>query len=99
MAAQDKAELEKEAEAKVCERMNALTSIAAQARRLGIEIDPVEALKSGVTPDALRERVLKEAAERDTQDVQSFVTPHSEPEAQGQSLLRAVQKLHPKGGE
>jgi signal peptide peptidase SppA len=97
-AAQDTAALEKEAEAKVCERMNALSAIAAQAKRLGIDIDPVEALKSGIAPDALRERVLKEAAERDTQDVQSFVAPHIEAD-QGQALLKAVQKLHPKGGE
>jgi signal peptide peptidase SppA len=98
-AAPDKADLEKEAEAKICERMHALASIAAQAKRLGIEVDPVEALKNGVSPDALRERVLKDAAERDTQDVQSFVAPQAGSDAQGQSLLRAVQKLHPKGGE
>ena len=50
MSGADKAALEKEAEARVCEKMNALASIAAQAKRLGLEIDPVEALKNGVSP-------------------------------------------------
>jgi signal peptide peptidase SppA len=99
MSGADKAALEKEAEARVCEKMNALASIAAQAKRLGLEIDPVEVLKNGVSPEALRERVLREAAERDTQDVQNFVDPHSEADAQGETLLKAVKKLHPKGGE
>jgi len=98
MTAPDKAALEKEAEAKVCERMNALAAIAAQAKRMGIEVDPVEALKNGVPPDALRERVLREAAERDAQDVQSFVAPRQEAD-QGQALLKAVRNMHPKGGE
>jgi signal peptide peptidase SppA len=98
ITAMDHAVLEKEAEAKVCERMKALAAIATQAKRLGIEVDPVEALKSGVSPDALRERVLREAAERDNQDVQSFAAPQPESD-QGQALLKAVRKMHPKGGE
>ena len=98
MSGADKAALEKEAEVRVCEKMNALASIAAQAKRLGLEIDPVEALKNGVSPEALRERVLKEAAGRDAQDVQSFVAPQAEAD-QGQALLNAVRKMHPKGGE
>ena len=98
MSGADKAALEKEAEARVCEKMNALASIAAQAKRLGIEIDPVEALKNGVSPEAMRERVLKEAAERNAQDVQSFVAPQTEAD-QGQALLNAVRKMHPRGGE
>jgi hypothetical protein len=98
MAAPDTAVLEKEAEVRICERMNALASIAAQAKRLGIEIDSVEALKNGVSPEALREKVLKEAAERDAQDVQSFTAPQTEAD-QGQSLLKAVRQMHPRGGE
>lgn len=98
MSGADKAALEKEAEARVCEKMNALASIAAQAKRLGLEIDPVEALKNGVSPEVMRERVLKEAAERSAQDVQSFVAPQTEAD-QGQALLNAVRKMHPKGGE
>ena len=46
----------------------------------------------------MRERVLKEAAERSAQDVQSFVAPQTEAD-QGQALLNAVRKMHPKGGE
>jgi signal peptide peptidase SppA len=95
----DQTVIEKQVETKICERMTELAAIASQAKRLGIEVDPVEALKNGVSPDALRERVLKEAAERDTADVHSFVAPQAGSDAQGQSLLRAVQKLHPKGGE
>jgi signal peptide peptidase SppA len=98
MAVPDTAALEKEAEAKVCERMSALVSIAAQAKRLGIEINPVEAMKNGISPEALREKVLREAAECDAQDVQSFTAPQTEAD-QGQALLKAVRKMHPKGGE
>ncbi|MDR1947757.1 MAG: S49 family peptidase, partial [Desulfovibrio sp.] len=72
MVMADQTVIEKQVETKICERMTELAAIASQAKRLGLEIDPVDALKNGVSPDALRERVLKEAAERDTQDVQSF---------------------------
>ena len=47
-----------------------LTEIAAQAKRLGVKVDPAQALARGVTPDALRQSVLKQAAERDVaQDI------------------------------
>ena len=47
-----------------------LTEIAAQAKRLGVTVDPAQALARGVTPDALRQSVLKQAAERDVaQDI------------------------------
>lgn len=93
----DPVALAREAEAKVCGRMKELASIASQAKRLGIDVDPVEALQSGITPDALRDRVLKEASDRDTHDVQSFAAPQ-QPQGSGDALLKAVQKLHPKGG-
>ncbi len=92
----DIAAITKEAEAKACLRLTEFTSIAAQAQRLGIEINPVEAMQSGISIDALREKILKEASERDTHDVQSFAGPQTEPD--GSSLLKAVQKLHHKGG-
>ncbi len=96
----DKAALEKEAEERVCEKMKALAAIAAQAKRLGLEIDPLEALKSGISAEALREKILKEASELNAQDVQSFVPHAQQPEAdQGQALLNAVRKMHPKRGE
>ena len=47
-----------------------LTEVAAQAKRLGISVDPAQALARGVTPDALRKTVLGQAAERDAaQDI------------------------------
>ena len=47
-----------------------LTEIAAQAKRLGVTVDPAQALARGVTPDALRQSVLQQAAERDVaQDI------------------------------
>ncbi|CAA6605800.1 Periplasmic serine protease [Rhodospirillaceae bacterium LM-1] len=41
-----------------------LAGVAAQAGRLGIKIDVAEALSKGIKPDALRNSVLKELAER-----------------------------------
>lgn len=47
-----------------------LTEIAAQAKRLGVAVDPAQALAQGIPPEALRQSVLKQAAERDVaQDI------------------------------
>lgn len=89
------------AEANLSARLSALSDIAAQARRLGIEVDPVKALREGVLPDALRQQVLQQAAERD--NAASTIAAHplsseSQPVQSGKSskLAQAVKSLCPQ---
>ncbi|HXF88318.1 MAG TPA: S49 family peptidase [Xanthobacteraceae bacterium] len=55
-------------EASAAERLRAefaeVAAIAAQAARLGVEVDAADALKKGITPDALRRSVLDTLAAR-----------------------------------
>ena len=41
-----------------------ISAIAAQAARLGVTIDPAEAMAKGIRPEALRRSVLEQLAER-----------------------------------
>lgn len=72
-----------------------LTEISAQAKRLGVTVDPAQALARGVTPDALRQSVLKQAAERDVaQDIvaEAPQQPTSKPQSVADSpLVKAAQ--------
>ncbi len=72
-----------------------LTEIAAQAKRLGVTVDPAQALARGVTPDALRQTVLQQAAERDVaQDIvaQAPAQSTSKPQSVADSpLVKAAQ--------
>ncbi len=72
-----------------------LTEIAAQAKRLGVTVDPAQALARGVTPDALRQSVLKQAAERDVaQDIvaEAPQQPQTKPQSVADSpLVKAAQ--------
>jgi len=72
-----------------------LTEIAAQAQRLGVTVDPAQALARGVTPDALRQSVLKQAAERDVaQDIvaEAPQQPQTKPQSVADSpLVKAAQ--------
>jgi hypothetical protein len=61
------AQLEAKAEAKVRARFGELSEIASLAARLGVSVDPAKALSQGMTPDALRQSVLEEAAKKDAQ--------------------------------
>lgn len=64
-----------------------LTEIAAQAKRLGVTVDPAQALARGVTPDALRQSVLKQAAERDVaQDIVAQAPAPTPAKPQSQSV-------------
>lgn len=66
----DEAAITAQVEQRLRRQLAELTEIAAQAKRLGVTVDPAQALARGVTPDALRQSVLKQAAECDVaQDI------------------------------
>lgn len=66
----DEAAIAAQVEQRLRRQLAELTEIAAQAKRLGVTVDPAQALARGVTPDALRQSVLQQAAERDVaQDI------------------------------
>ena len=63
-------------EAKLRRQLAELSEIAAQAKRLGVAVDPTQALARGISPDALRQTVLQQAAERDeAQDIVAQTAP------------------------
>ena len=61
----------------------------------GVTVDPAQALARGVTPDALRQSVLKQAAERDVaQDIvaEAPLQPQTKPQSVADSpLVKAAQ--------
>ena len=66
----DEAAITAQVEQRLRRQLAELTEIAVQAKRLGVTVDPAQALARGLTPDALRQSVLKQAAERDlAQDI------------------------------
>ena len=66
----DEAAITAQVEQRLRRQLAELSEIAAQAKRLGVTVDPAQALARGVTPDALRQSVLQQAAERDVaQDI------------------------------
>lgn len=66
----DEAAITARVESRLRAQLMELTEVAAQAKRLGISVDPAQALARGVTPDALRKTVLGQAAELDAaQDI------------------------------
>ncbi|TSE28125.1 putative signal peptide peptidase SppA [Tepidimonas thermarum] len=64
-AAPDTAALAAQIEQRLRAELAELTEIAAQAKRLGVTVDPAQALTQGIKPDALRRTVLEQAAARD----------------------------------
>jgi signal peptide peptidase SppA len=74
----DEAAITAHVEQRLRRQLAELTEIAAQAKRLGVTVDPAQALARGVTPDALRQSVLQQAAERDVaQDIVAQAPTHS----------------------
>ena len=59
----DEAAIAAEVETRLRGRFTELTEIAAQAKRLGVDVDPAKALSDNVEPDVLRKQVLRQAAE------------------------------------
>ena len=93
----DEAAITAQVEARLRRQLAELTEVAAQAKRLGVAVDPAQALARGVTPEALRQSVLKQAAERDVaQDIvaQSPAQPATKPQSQSVAdspLVKAAQ--------
>jgi len=91
----DEATITAQVEQRLRRRLAELTEIAAQAKRLGVTVDPAQALARGVTPDALRQSVLKQAAERDVaQDIAAVAPqqPQTKPQSVADSpLVKAAQ--------
>lgn len=91
----DEATITAQVEQRLRRQLAELTEIAAQAKRLGVTVDPAQALARGVTPDALRQSVLKQAAERDVaQDIvaEAPQQPHTKPQSVADSpLVKAAQ--------
>ena len=91
----DEAAITAQVEQRLRRQLAELTEIAAQAKRLGVTVDPAQALARGVTPDALRQSVLKQAAERDVaQDIvaEAPLQPQTKPQSVADSpLVKAAQ--------
>jgi len=91
----DEAAITAQVEQRLRRQLAELTEIAAQAKRLGVTVDPAQALARGVTPDALRQSVLKQAAERDVaQDIVADApqqTPHKTQSVADSPLVKAAQ--------
>lgn len=91
----DEAAITAQVEQRLRRQLAELTEIAAQAKRLGVTVDPAQALARGVTPDALRQSVLRQAAERDVaQDIvaEAPQQPHTKPQSVADSpLVKAAQ--------
>ena len=93
----DEAAITAQVEARLRRQLAELTEIAAQAKRLGVSVDPAQALARGVTPDALRQTVLKQAAERDVaEDVVAqaptqSATPSQSTSVADSKLVKAAQ--------
>ena len=77
-----------------------MKDVAQQAKRLGVDVDPIQAFTDGVTAAALREQILATAAARD--QAIAVISAHametSEKPATSDMLMEAVRKLCPQGG-
>ena len=62
------AAIEAQVEARLRAQMSELAEITTQAKRIGVNVDPAEAMAKGVTPEAMRKSVLEQAAARDMQE-------------------------------
>lgn len=86
--APDRAAIEADIKERLRTELVELTAIATQAARLGVSVDPAQALAEGMQPHALRKQVLDSAAAADqARDIQAN-TPHPDaPTAGGDSAL------------
>jgi len=65
-----------------------ISAISAQAARLGVTIDPAEAMAKGIRPEALRRTVLEQLAERsDATDVVAAAPAAATPKAETESPI------------
>ena len=76
----DMSQLEAQVESRLRAQMSELAEIAAQAKRIGVNVDPAEAMAKGVTPEAMRKSVLEQAAARDMQeDIAAHIPAPTQP--------------------
>ena len=76
----DMSQIEAQVESRLRAQMSELAEIATQAKRMGVNVDPAEAMAKGVTPDALRKSVLEQAVARDTQeDIAAHIPAPTQP--------------------
>ena len=76
----DMSQIEAQVESRLRAQMSELAEIATQAKRIGVNVDPAEAMAKGVTPDALRKSVLEQAVARDTQeDIAAHIPAPTQP--------------------
>jgi signal peptide peptidase SppA len=95
----DEAAITAQVEQRLRRQLAELTEIAAQAKRLGVTVDPAQALARGVTPDALRQSVLKQAAERDVaQDIVAEAPAHASTKPQSVADSPLVKAAQAYGG-
>lgn len=95
----DEAAITAQVEQRLRRQLTELTEIAAQAKRLGVTVDPAQALARGVTPDALRQSVLKQAAERDVaQDIVAAAPQQSQTKPQSAADSPLVKAAQAYGG-
>jgi len=95
----DEAAITAQVEQRLRRQLAELTEIAAQAKRLGVTVDPAQALARGVTPDALRQSVLKQAAERDVaQDIAAVAPPQPQTKPQSVADSPLVKAAQAYGG-
>ena len=74
------AAIEAQVEARLRAQMSELAEIATQAKRIGVNVDPAEAMAKGVTPEAMRKSVLEQAAARDMQeDIAAHIPAPTQP--------------------
>ena len=82
--AQTNADLEQRLRAEYAE----ISAVAAQAARLGVTIDPAEAMAKGIRPEALRRTVLDQLAERsDATDVVAAAPAGAAPKSETESPI------------
>lgn len=83
------------AEANIAEKLRAefaeVAAIAAQAARLGVAVDAADAMKKGLTPDALRRSVLEELAAR-AEATSVIVAAPSTPTAGDSPIVRRARE-------
>ena len=90
----DEAAITAKVEQRLRQQLAELSEVAAQAQRLGVSVDPAQALARGITPDALRQSVLKQAAERDVAEdivAQAPVQPTQPKSVADSKLVKAAQ--------
>ena len=84
--------LKAEVQAEVIARMTELNGIAEQARRLGVAIDPAEAIRNGTSADTLRMQVLEQAAAMDAAADIVAVAPAADKAKDDDRLINAIRK-------